>query len=60
MKTKHIEQLMEAQDILTSVYMDIEDRRGYARIRERLDTIRGKLYNLISEETAEEVRKCRS
>lgn len=58
MTQRHIEQLMEAQDILTSVYRDIEDKRGHKRDAARLDTVRGKLYNLIQDTIIEGVDKC--
>ena len=46
LKEKQFDKLLEAEDILTALYFEINEQKGSRKEADRLDVILGKLYNL--------------
>ena len=53
-KKEQLERLAKAEDILTDVYWDIREQKGSKEEARRVDTILGKLYNLMHETKVKE------
>ena len=48
MTEKQLEKLLEAEEILITLYNEIRDTKGMKREAKRLDTILSKIYNLYN------------